>query len=676
MDYKRDSLVLQESASRAVKLAADYAHHTMKPDGHWITELRATVCFTAEYICLRRAMGPPLSQMETAEMRRWIEAQQDASDGSWGLAPGCKGDLNTSTEGYLGLRLLGVPPEEAHMQKARAFILSTGGLNKVGVATQLMLALTGLVRWEDMAHVPAELILMPRASPLSIFAFSYWSRVTAVAIMVLRHQRPVHRIVPEDFLDELYLDPMDRNLHFTPPLGALWRDGEMGRFFGSLADKVAGFAEPVLTRVPGLRSYALSQCVRYILERLDDGGYGSFWNSNFAAIFALHAHGFSTKHPVLQHLLKSVDNSLWKDHDGMRMQVTIGPVWDTALMALGLLETGLSDDRMELTVQWYKNHQILETRGDAHGKNQRLIPGGWPFQYCNSHFPDTDDTLVALLVMIMHNSEDISSQSSIRAIEWLLEMQCSDGGWGCFDLDGDNRYLNLFPFGQGNEFWDPSDAGITGRIMECLGYILSMPSFAKTGSPILRVGVVNAYHKGLKFVEATQEEAGIWFSRWHANYINATSSILCGLMYSAHDEAGSEQIDKIIASPLSWLKSVQNPDGSWGEDVASYSDASMIGKGAGTPTQTAWAIMGLLAFLPPTDAAITKGVEYLVRTQTPSPVSEADGTGIGPGPGATWRQREYVSVGFPDILWLDYASSRHGYPMIALGRWLHKMKEM
>lgn len=384
MTENSDYVNLQMSASRAVKLAADYAHHTMKADGHWITELRATVCFTAEYICLRCIMGPPLSPLEANEMRRWIEKQQDTRDGSWGLAPGCKGDINTSTEGYLALRLLGVPTGEDHMIRARDFILSTGGLNKVGVATQLTLALLGLVSWDDMAHVPAELILMPRATPLSIFAFSYWSRVTAVAIMMLRHYRPVHRIIPDDFLDELYVDPTDRRLHFTPPLRTLWKNGETGRFYGSLADKLAGLAEPILTRIPGVRSYALSQCASYIIQRLDDGGYGSFWNSNFAAIFALNAHGFSTKHPVLKHLIQTVDKSLWKDHDGIRMQVTIGPVWDTALMALGLLETGLCDDRMKLTAQWYKAHQILEIRGDAHGKNGNLVPGGWPFQYCVS----------------------------------------------------------------------------------------------------------------------------------------------------------------------------------------------------------------------------------------------------------------------------------------------------
>lgn len=185
-----------------------------------------------------------------------------------------------------------------------------------------------------------------------------------------------------------------------------------------------------------------------------------------------------------------------------------------------------------------------------------------------------------------------------------------------------------------------------------------------------------SYCKGLRFVESTHETGGIWFSRWHANYINATSSVLCGLMFAQNARVDMEQVDNLIARSLAWFKSVQNPDGSWGEDVASYSDASMVGKGVGTPTQTAWAIVGLLAFLPPTESAIRRGVEYLVRTQTSSPVSEADGTGIGPGPGATWTRKEYVSVGFPDILWLDYASSRHGYPMIALERWLHRMREL
>ncbi|KAL2286226.1 hypothetical protein FJTKL_07031 [Diaporthe vaccinii] len=402
---------------------------------------------------------------------------------------------------------------------------------------------------------------------------------------------------------------------------------------------------------------------------------------------ALHAEGFSTQHLAIQHLLTAVDTCLWEDNYGTRMQVTIGPVWDTALMAMGLLETGLTDSRMDLTVRWFKACQILETQGDYRVRNQKLVPGGWPFQYCNSHYPDTDDTLVALLTIVMHNPSDITSQSCMRAIDWLLGMQCHDGGWACFDLNNDHRYLNLFPFGQGNQFYDPSVPDITGRILECLGMVLSILSSPakKSGPPLLDPflcqRIQQACRRGILFLESAQEPvAGIWGSRWHINYLNGTSSVLCGLMsvksIFKEDQEIKEAIDRMIARPLSWLNSTQNADGGWGEDAGSYSDAQKAGRGVSTPTQTAWGVMGLLAHLPPTDSAVTRGVEFLVRTQTGSPVSEAVGVGIGAGPGATWTQKEYVSVGFPDILWLDYASSRHGYPMIALGRWLHEMKRM
>ncbi|ETS80703.1 hypothetical protein PFICI_08232 [Pestalotiopsis fici W106-1] len=543
----------------------------------------------------------------------------------------------------------------------------------------------GVLDWNEMAQVPAELILLPASAPVSIYAFSYWSRVTAVPIMILRHHRPVYRIVPEGFLDELYVDPDDKHLRFTPPLGTLWRDGEKGRFCGSLADRALGILDPILRRVPMTRPYALSCCVRYILDHLDAGGYGAFWNSNFAAVMALHAEGFSAQHPAVQHLLTAIDTCLWEDTLGIRMQVTIGPVWDTALMAMGLLETGLADSRMELTAQWFKSRQILETQGDYRVRNQMLAPGGWPFQYCNSHYPDTDDTLVALMTIIMHTPSDVTSQSCIRAIDWLLGMQCYDGGWACFDLNNDHRYLNLFPFGQGNQFYDPSVPDITGRILECLGMVLSILS-----SPATKRGstFVNTFHyqriqqacrRGILFLDSVQETGtGIWGSRWHINYLDGTSSVLCGLMsvrvFFEDDQQIKETIERMIVCPLAWLKSTQNADGGWGEDVASYSDATKAGRGVSTPTQTAWALMGLLSHLPPTDSAVIRGVQYLVKTQTGSPVSEEVGAGIGAGPGATWTQKEYVSVGFPDILWLDYASSRHGYPMIALGRWLHEMK--
>jgi squalene-hopene/tetraprenyl-beta-curcumene cyclase len=285
----------------------------------------------------------------------------------------------------------------------------------------------------------------------------------------------------------------------------------------------------------------------------------------------------------------------------------------------------------------------------------------------------------------MHKTEEVSSKASLAAIEFLLGMQCSNGGWACFDAWNNRKsWMNHTPFGQGNEFFDPSVPDITGRVLECFGLLLAKSDVfhSKTSKELitedLRTRIRHACHRAIRYLQIEQDSQGLWGSRWHVNYLNGTYSVLCGIKFFLHDihnSWGTGFVEKMVQRPLTWLKSVQNQDGGWGEGVSTYQMALEAGRGDSTATQTAWAIMALLAHLPPTDTAIVKGIQYLVRTQTTGPsVSEKDGTGIGTGPGATWRQEEYVSVGFPDILWLDYSSSRHGYPMMALGRWLHEMQ--
>jgi squalene-hopene/tetraprenyl-beta-curcumene cyclase len=241
-----------------------------------------------------------------------------------------------------------------------------------------------------------------------------------------------------------------------------------------------------------------------------------------------------------------------------------------------------------------------------------------------------------------------------------------------------------YPFGQGNEFFDPSVADITGRVLECFGLLLATCDVlhSKTNKQLiiedLRVRIKGACHRAIQYLQTEQNSQGLWQSRWHVNFLNGTYSVLCGIKFFSqdiHDRWGASVVERMVQRPLVWLKSVQNQDGGWGKDVSTYQRNFEAGKGPSTPTQTAWAVMALLAHLPPTDSAIVKGVQYLICTQTTgSYVSEEDGAGIGTGSGATWLQREYVSVGFPDILWLDYSSSRHGYPMMAIGRWLHEIQ--
>lgn len=284
----------------------------------------------------------------------------------------------------------------------------------------------------------------------------------------------------------------------------------------------------------------------------------------------------------------------------------------------------------------------------------------------------------------MHRPADLSSEASLAAVHFLLEMQCTNGGWACFDgWNNCNRWLNHTPFGQGNEFFDPSVPDITGRVLECFGILLALSDdfYRKTGKKLLLdelcLQIRRACLKAIQYLRTEQDSHGRWGSRWHVNYLNGTYSVLCGMRFflgSIHDSKSKVCKDEMVQRPLLWIKSVQNQDGGWGEGVSTYQQGSLTERLDSTPTQTAWAIMGLLAHLSPTDTAIVKGIQYLVRTQTAGLyVSDEDGTGIGAGPGATWRQKEYVSVGFPEILWLDYSSSRHGYPMMALGRWLREV---
>jgi squalene-hopene/tetraprenyl-beta-curcumene cyclase len=350
MDENATLATLERCATEAASRAATYAHATMKPSGNWLCELRSTVSFTAQYTVLRTIMGvKPLSKEEKTKLRLYIESERNCS-GCWGLLPKetREGDLSTTVEAYLALKLLGVASDEPHLRVARQFILDGGGLSKVGVTTQLLLALLGLIAWSELPQVPPELMLLPTCGPFfNIYSLAYWARTAAIPIIILRHHQPIyHGIVSPNFLDELWLDSQHRHLTYTPSFGQLWQNGELTRFMGSIADKFLSLLEPGLRLFP-TRSSALATCVRFIRDRIDGGGYGAFWASNFGAVLALRAEGFSLEHPDMIHLLEAIEKYLWENDQGLRMQVTHGPVWDTGLMALGLLESGLHTEAME-----------------------------------------------------------------------------------------------------------------------------------------------------------------------------------------------------------------------------------------------------------------------------------------------------------------------------------------
>ncbi|RKK06435.1 Squalene--hopene cyclase [Fusarium oxysporum f. sp. cepae] len=668
-------LSLPQLAEECLKPAADYAYSLQKPDGHWLTELRSNISFTAQYVCLREIAGISLRQSEDRNhFRKWLLAQQNP-DGSWSLAPGESGDLSISVEGYFALKLLGASSDDKAMRLAKEFILSRGGLPLVGIITQFLLAVFGLVKWDEIAQVPAELMLMPTWSPVNIYAFAHWSRVTAVAMMVLRHHQPTFPLPAElmmpgeSFLQELYPDVTDQCLRFYPSVSRLWQAGEYGRCIAALADKAVALMDPIVKKT-SLRAYSLSQCVQFMIKRQTESGYASFWPANFNCILALYCQGYEFKDPAIKRLLHAIDTFyIWKDEAGMRNQVTCGPSWDTALLLLGLSDSGFGDERLDKTVKWFKSSQILQIRGDYEVQAPGLLPGGWAFQYNNDWYPDTDDTVTILLAILSWKPTELTSDCSIRTIQWLLGMQCTNGGWGCYDVNNENYFLNLFPFGQGNEFYDAPVPDVTARILEGFGYVLDLDNKAIESNKLpsalifkIRESCANA----ISYLYSTQDKAtGAWKSRWHVNYINGTGSALQALALF-HDTFDSN-ISRMIQCGLVWMKSMQNADGGWGETLRTYRDSSLAGLGDSTPSQTSWALLGLLSHLDSEDESIRRGIEYLVRTQVPSNRPEI--------PGRTWEQEGYVSVAFPNITWLDYTSTRHAYPMMALGRYVHKFQE-
>lgn len=263
----------------------------------------------------------------------------------------------------------------------------------------------------------------------------------------------------------------------------------------------------------------------------------------------------------------------------------------------------------------------------------------------------------------MRQPKEINSLCGSRALNWLLGMQSADGGWAAYEVDNTSRLANLFPFADGVEFFDPSVPDITGRVLEVLGYILCEPSCAALLPSAVEARIRQACKRGLEYCSQTQNRTtGTWWSRWHVNYLNGTSSVLCALPYLQSIDQPEQPI--LVAEPISWIKAMQNPDGGWGETLATYRNESLAGQGLdSTPSQTAWAVMALLSHVPHTDPAVRRGVQYLIQTQVPS------------SDGGTWNQEAFVSVGFPNTLWLDFGCMRHGYPMVALGRYLHACKQ-
>ena len=628
---------LASGVRHAIERAQNRFLEVQSPQGYWHAPLEANVSMDAQYVIFNRFMERSRPDVEARLSKHMRATQQD--DGSWPLFVNGPGHLGVTVEAYTALRLLGAGPDDPTLAKARAFIHQRGGLERAGVFSKIFLAYLGEVPWSAVPTLPPELMMVPPRSGFSIYEMSSWARGTVVPLLVLMAKRPRIKTPPGFTVRELYKDASRAGeMYVSRPYTTFSIDN----FF-----LVADQALKLWDKVPfhPLRERAIRMACEWTIQHQDwNGGWGGIQPPMVNGPMALKAAGYPADHPGIAKGIQALDDFLIDIPSGhLIAQPCVSPVWDTALAAKALLESGMPEDHPALVkaVDWLIDNQI-DKRGDWAIKNPTLTPGGWAFEFANDWYPDVDDSAVILMVLrrVQHPDTKKKEQSIKKGLAWTIGMQSANGGWAAFDVDNTLELLNKIPFADMEAMIDPPTADITGRILELMG----------------------AYHfdandpraaRGVEFLRRTQEPSGAWWGRWGVNYIYGTWSVLAGLRALGED-LGGEPIRRAVA----WLKSVQKDDGSFGEDCRSYDDPSLAGQGASTASQTAWAILGLLAGEDRISPELERAVEWLVKTQ------REDGF---------WYEEEFTGGGFPKHFYLRYWMYRAYFPLMALGLFAERL---
>jgi squalene-hopene/tetraprenyl-beta-curcumene cyclase len=615
----------------AIETAADALQRRQARDGHWRFELEADATIPAEYILLEHY----LDRIDTARQNRiavYLREIQGAH-GGWPLFHGGKFDLSASVKAYFALKAVGDSPDAPHMARARAAILAAGGAERTNVFTRFQLALFGEVPWHAVPTMPVEIMLLPRWFFFHLSKVSYWSRTVIVPLLVLAAGRPRARNPRGVTIRELFTrDPATIRDYIRGPYRSAW-----GRAFKGL-DMVLKRAERLFPQ--GVRERAIQHAVDFVTERLNgEDGLGAIYPAMANTVMMLDMLGYDPAHPHAAVAWRAIQ-LLFVDEDGVRayVQPCVSPIWDTGLAGIAMAEAAFGSLRSDAPVQhasdWLVGKQILDVKGDWAVRRPDVQPGGWAFQYANPHYPDVDDT--AVIGMLLHRNGDPAHAEAIaRARDWVVGMQSSDGGWGAFEPENTHDYLNHIPFADHGALLDPPTADVTGR---CVGFL------AQIGMPPSHPVIRNA----LAYLKREQEADGSWFGRWGTNYIYGTWSVLCAL-----NAAGLPPEDPSVTRACDWLMSVQREDGGWGEDEESYADAPHGEYCESTPSQTAWAVLALMAGGRAEHPAVARGVAWLRAAQKP------DGE---------WDELPYTAVGFPKVFYLRYHGYRQFFPLLALAR--------
>ena len=612
----------------AITAATDAILAQQRPDGHWVFELEADATIPAEYVLLRHYLAEPSDMALESKIAVYLRRTQGAH-GGWPLFHGGDFDMSASVKAYFALKMIGDDVDAPHMRRAREATLARGGAAKSNVFTRFMLALFGVVKWHAVPIMPVEIMLLPRWFPFHLSKVSYWARTVMVPLFVLQALKPRARNPRNVGIDELFTEPPRR---IGPASKAPHQKWSWFLLFRSV-DAVLRLIEPILPK--GMRNRAIDRAVTFVTDRLNgEDGLGAIFPAMANSVMMFDALAYPRQHPHYVAARASIEKLLVLKPDEAYCQPCVSPVWDTALTCHALLEVGTppASDAVDAGLKWLQPLQVLDVVGDWGARRPHARPGGWAFQYANAYYPDVDDT--AVVVMAMDRAQgvfgDARYQSAIgRGREWVSDLQSSNGGWGAFDPDNDYLYLNNIPFSDHGALLDPPTEDVTARCVSMLAQL----GVGADGSEPLR--------NALDYLFREQRSDGSWYGRWGMNYIYGTWSVLCALN-AAGIPASSRQIRKAV----DWLSSIQNEDGGWGEDGNSYKlNYRGYEKATSTASQTAWALLGLMAADAAETPAVARGIDFLIGSQ------QQDGL---------WTEDRFTATGFPRVFYLRY----HGYPKL------------
>jgi len=629
---------LASRVAAAIDGARSFLFSQQHEEGYWCGELEADVTLEADYLVLHTLLGTGTPERFQKAANYILQHQNE--EGGWSVFPGSPSNLSASVKAYFGLKLAGYTADHPALVRARKKILALGGVTQVNTFTKIYLCFLGQYDYDAVPAVPPEIVLFPRWFWFNIYEISSWSRAILVPLSICYAKKPFKKIPDEMGVEELFVGGRDK-----ARLRLRWADKLISwRNFFLCLDRITHWFEAVHIRP--LRSIALKQAEKWMLERFEmSDGLAGIFPSIMNSIIAMRCLGYSVDDPQVIRAMDEFEKLGLEEGDTFRMQPCKSPVWDTAYALFALGESGVpaNDSRMVRCADWLLQKQV-RTVGDWKVKNRKGQPGGWYFEFNNEFYPDVDDTAMVCLGLahVEHPNGRYQRESLQRAIDWVFSMQCSNGGWASFDKNNDRMVFQYVPFADHNAMLDPPTADITGRILEMLathGYDKNHP----------------AVKKALEFLRKEQEPDGAWFGRWGVNYIYGTMLVLRGM-----EAIGVDNHEPCVQQAAEWLRMVQNADGGWGESPASYDDPNAKGVGPSTPSQTAWAIMGVLAANDTRSDSVARGIAYLLRTQ------HKDGS---------WDEPHYTGTGFPRVFYLMYHMYRQYFPLIALTTYKKIMME-